>query len=103
MSHCTAHARGVNDFCGGGILKAIPAIAPERMRKAREKEWKVYDAERLAKFFGVTADTIQEWCRKGKLPAFKIGREWKVRARDLQKAIEGKVAARKRPPGQSLF
>ncbi len=52
---------------------------------------KIYGAEKLAKFFGVTKETAREWCKKGKLPGFKIGKEWKVRVADLQKMIERKI------------
>jgi excisionase family DNA binding protein len=51
----------------------------------------IYDAGRLAKFFGVSQKTIRVWCKSGKLPAFKIGKEWKVRREDLQKLINRKV------------
>jgi len=68
----------------------------------REKQM-VYGVEKLARFFGVTVETIQEWCRKGKLPAFKIGKEWKVRVVDLQKAIDRKVRVREQDTEQSLF
>jgi len=87
----------------------VPASAkasagkPEPMKRGITREWKVYDAEQLAKFFGVTAETIQEWCRRGKLPAFKIGKEWKVRVADLRKMIDRKVTAREQRPPQGLF
>jgi excisionase family DNA binding protein len=70
-----------------------------------EKDLKVYDAERLARFFGVTAETVQEWCRRGKLPAFEVGRDWKVRVVDLQKMIERKVRGGEEPfsSAQGLF
>lgn len=55
------------------------------------KKETIYDAGKLAKFFGVTKETIWEWCKKGKLPAFKIGKEWKVRVVDLQKMIDRKI------------
>ena len=53
----------------------------------------IYDATKLAKFFGVTKKTIWSWCKRGKLPGFKIGKEWKVRVADLQKMIDRKVQA----------
>lgn len=53
-----------------------------------------YNAEKIAKFFGVTKKTAGQWCRAGKLPAFKIGREWKIRVSDLQKMIDRKVRSR---------
>ena len=51
----------------------------------------IYDTDKLARFFGVTERTVLGWCRKGKLPAFKIGKKWKIRVADLQKMIDGKV------------
>jgi len=67
-----------------------------------EDKDKIYGAEELAKFFGVTQKTIWEWCKKGKLPAFKIGKEWKVRVSDLNKTITGKINAHKEK-GTPLF
>ncbi len=58
----------------------------------------IYDTDKLARFFGVTERTVLGWCRKGKLPAFKIGKKWKIRVADLQKMIDGKV----RTPKNSL-
>ncbi|MBM3257575.1 MAG: helix-turn-helix domain-containing protein [Candidatus Liptonbacteria bacterium] len=51
----------------------------------------IYSTEKLARFFGVTKETIQDWCKRGKLPGFKIGKEWKVRAKDIERLIEGRV------------
>lgn len=56
---------------------------------------KIYGAADLSKFFGVTEKTIWEWCKHGKLPAFKIGKEWKVRAADLHRMINRKIHMRK--------
>ena len=56
---------------------------------------KIYGAKELAKFFGVTEKTIWEWCRDGKLPAFKIGKEWRVRLSDLNKTIKLKTTVPK--------
>ncbi len=81
----------------------LGGITPERMKRGTTTEWKVYDAGKLAKFFDVTTETIQEWCRKGKLPAFKIGKEWKVRVSDLQRAINRKVRVKGGEAGQRLF
>ena len=63
---------------------------------------KIYGSKELAAFFGVTEKTIWEWCKKGKLPAFKIGKEWKVRSADLQKTINQKISANKGKDG-ALF
>lgn len=58
------------------------------------KKETIYGAEKLARFFGVSTKTAREWCKKGKLPAFKIGKQWKVRVVDLQKMIDRQVLAR---------
>lgn len=64
----------------------------------------IYDAEKLAKFFGVSVKTAREWCQSGKVPAFKIGKEWKIRVEDLQKLINGKIKAQRiRPPRGGMF
>lgn len=68
----------------------------------QEKET-IYDVEKLAKFFGVTRQTVWEWCKKGKLPAFKIGKEWKVRVVDLQKMIDRKIHTYKEEKSSRLF
>lgn len=69
---------------------------------SREKQT-IYDADKLAGFFGVTKATIWEWCKKGKLPAFKIGKEWKIRVVDLQKMIDRKVHINKEDKSARLF
>jgi len=63
---------------------------------------KIYSTAALAKFFSVSEKTIWDWCRKGKLPGFKIGKEWKVRSIDLQKMINGKIN-KKKEDGPRLF
>lgn len=68
-----------------------------------EEKDKIYGASELAKFFGVTEKTIWEWCKKGKLPAFKIGKEWKVMAADLHKTINRKIAANRDEREGRLF
>ena len=35
-------------------------------------------------------ETIRKWCREGRLPAFKVGKEWLVKEEDLQLLAEGK-------------
>ncbi len=57
------------------------------------KKETIYGVDELAKFLRVTRATVRDWCKHGKLPAFKIGKEWKIRVIDLQKSINGKVTA----------
>ncbi|MCX6786679.1 MAG: helix-turn-helix domain-containing protein [Candidatus Kaiserbacteria bacterium] len=68
-----------------------------------QKKETIYGAEKLAKFFGVTKQTVRGWCKKGKLPAFKIGKEWKIRVMDLQKMIDQEVRINKDEKSSRLF
>ena len=68
-----------------------------------EDREKIYGSKELAKFFGVKEKTIWEWCKKGKLPAFKIGKEWKVRVVDLNKIINQKLSTHKTDREATLF
>jgi excisionase family DNA binding protein len=67
------------------------------------KEDKILNVEELAKFFGVSAQTIWRWCKAGKIPAFKIGSQWKIRQSDLNKIINQKVTKNNKTQGPSLF
>lgn len=58
-----------------------------------EKKDAVYGIEEMADFFGVSHKTARTWCKEGKLPAFKIGKEWKVRLSDIHEIINRKVRA----------
>jgi len=68
-----------------------------------QKKETIYGVEKLAKFFGVTKRTAREWCKISKLPAFKIGKEWKIRVMDLQKMIDREVRARGGEKSSRLF
>lgn len=69
----------------------------------KKKTDTLYSAEKVARFFGVAKKTAWEWCKSGKLPAFKIGKEWKVRVSDLQRIIDQKVRLRERDDSPHLF
>jgi len=47
-------------------------------------------AEEVAELLSVSVDTVRNWCtrKKNKLPAFKIGREWRIEKTDLDKFIQ---------------
>lgn len=56
-----------------------------------EKTDKIIGVSELAKFFGVSDQTIWRWCKSGKIPSFKIGGQWKIRQSDLNRIINQKV------------
>jgi excisionase family DNA binding protein len=46
--------------------------------------------EEVAKDLQVSVETVRGYInrKKNKLPAFKVGREWRVRKRDLERWVE---------------
>lgn len=67
------------------------------------KEDKIMNVEELAKFFGVSNQTIWRWCKAGKLPAFKIGSQWKIRQSDINKIINQKIVKKDDRKDPTLF
>src|SRR4028118_591657 len=45
------------------------------------------DTDDVAAYLGVGSVTVWRWCREGRLPCLKIGREWRIR----RAALEGFV------------
>lgn len=43
----------------------------------------------VAVYLRVSETTVWRWCNNGKLPAFRIGRSWRVRRKDLEQTIDG--------------
>lgn len=46
--------------------------------------------DQVAKYLVVDSNTVYRWCRSGKLPGMKIGREWRVEQRDLESFLVGR-------------
>jgi excisionase family DNA binding protein len=67
------------------------------------KDDKIMNVEQLAKFFGVSSQTIWRWCKSGRLPAFKIGAQWKIRQSDINKIINQKITSKKAKNQAVLF
>lgn len=43
--------------------------------------------DEVAAYMRVRRETVWTWCRQKVLPAFKVGREWRIREEDLHKRI----------------
>jgi len=41
--------------------------------------------EEAAAYLRVSKATVWRWCSRGMLPAFKLGREWRIRKSELDK------------------
>jgi len=44
--------------------------------------------DEIAEYLRVSRATICRWCGTGRLPAFKIGKSWRVQKKDLERYID---------------
>lgn len=49
----------------------------------------VMNAEEAARLLRVSGRTARDLCRQGKLPCEKVGREWRIRRKELMRYLEG--------------
>jgi excisionase family DNA binding protein len=59
----------------------------------------ILTVEEMAQYLKVSRSTVWRWCNEGKVPAFKVGRGWRVHRAQLEKIMGqkiGKVAEPKR-------
>jgi excisionase family DNA binding protein len=52
----------------------------------------VLTVNEIAGYLRVSETTVWRWCNSGKLPAFRIGRSWRIRRTDLEQHIKQSVA-----------
>jgi len=45
----------------------------------------ILTVQEVANYLKVSRTTVWRWCNQGKLPAFKIGRGWRVRWGEVEK------------------
>ena len=48
------------------------------------------DVKQVASYLKLHEVTVLNFARKGKLPGFKVGREWRFRADDIRAWVEGR-------------
>jgi excisionase family DNA binding protein len=49
----------------------------------------VLTVQEVAERLKVSQATVWRWCQSGKLPAFRVGQQWRIRADDLQAVMHG--------------
>lgn len=58
------------------------------MPPSRESADELLTVDDAAALFKVSRMTIWRWCNSGRLPAFKIGREWRIHRRELDALVQ---------------
>lgn len=57
--------------------------------------------DEIAEYLRVSRATICRWCGTGRLPAFKIGKSWRVQKRDLERYIDQQRGAEMATPSHA--
>jgi excisionase family DNA binding protein len=45
-------------------------------------------ADETADYLKISKGTVWQWCRGGRLPAVKMGRQWRIRRKDLEAMLD---------------
>ncbi|MGI9050347.1 MAG: helix-turn-helix domain-containing protein [Rubrobacteraceae bacterium] len=60
-----------------------------RVKKERSgKKEELLGVEEVAEYLGLVPATVYRWCREGRLPCLKLGRNWRVRPEALEDFLE---------------
>ena len=77
------------------LLRPIP-VARRAGRSMQDKEDMLLNSKEVAEMLDLSPDTVNELARKSVLPAFKRGRQWRFRRRDItsfKRELRGTTAA----------
>jgi len=61
-----------------------------------ERDEAILNSKDVARILDMSPDTVNEFARKSILPAFKMGRQWRFRRRDIvvfKRQLRGETAA----------
>jgi len=61
-----------------------------------ERDDAILNSKEVARILDLSPDTVNEYARKSLLPAFKQGRQWRFRKRDIasfKRQLRGETAA----------
>ena len=70
-------------------LSADPEIQEESLAQEH-----LMTIKEVADFLRISTISAYSWVRDGKLPAIRIGKEWRVRTRDLDEWLEVRSTAK---------
>ncbi len=48
---------------------------------------KILTVPEIAQYLKVSRTTVWRWCNEGKLPAFKVGRGWRIHRSEIEKIV----------------
>jgi excisionase family DNA binding protein len=52
---------------------------------------KILTVPEIAEYLKVSRTTVWRWCNEGRLPAFRIGRHWRIYRSDIERLIGHKL------------
>ena len=52
----------------------------------------ILTVQKVASYLRLSRTTVWRWCNDGKLPAFKVGRGWRIPRSEVQKMLAGSLS-----------
>ncbi len=66
----------------------MPIFSPQRRRKRKVSIKRLWSAREVAEYLDLNVVTVYEWAQKGKLPATRMGWNWRFRQEDIDKWLD---------------
>ena len=81
---------------GSSFARDLEGCAVAGIESMTEKDDVLLNSKEVARLLDLSPDTVNEFARKSILPAFKKGRQWRFRRRDVasfKRQLHGTTAA----------
>ena len=59
----------------------------DRLMEQKAVNDEIMTVQEVADYLRISRTTVWRWCNEGRLPAFRIGREWRIKRDALEKTI----------------
>ena len=78
--------------CRASFRPQSVSSGPSNLSETNERQENVSEetlltVQEVSEQLKVSQATVWRWCQSGKLPAFRVGQQWRIRATDLQRAM----------------
>ena len=71
------------------ILRSKEEPSVSKQQAVSEDE--LFTIAEVAAYLKLSQRTAWRWCKSGRLPAFKVGHQWRVAQSDLEEFIRGRI------------
>lgn len=62
-------------------------VGCNRLMEQKAVRDEIMTVQEVADYLRISRTTVWRWCNEGRLPAFRIGREWRIKREALEETI----------------